>query len=312
MRKRIALNTVIGIILLLILPAALTLRSVKYPAELQFISDNPTPLGYTWSLLLFIIPLIGIAFWFFRNPEYHTQKKAFFWTAAILISLAFILNIFFGSLFFIYPNEHAVIGIEVPVVGGAIPIEDFIFYVTGFLLILLTYIWSAEYWFRAYSISDHALRARELDKIIRFDLRALLIGVVLFSLSIVYKKFFSSVPEGFPGYFTYLLVVSIIPSSAFLSSVSAFINWRALSFTCFALTLISLIWEVTLAIPYGWWGFNPEMMIGLFIGAWWGLPVEEVVLWIMGTFTTVIAFEVIQIFLETDKKLIEAFFGTGK
>ena len=31
---------------------------------------------------------------------------------------------------------------------------------------------------------------------------------------------------------------------------------------------ISLLWEVTLALPYHWWGFNHEAMAGLYIKAW--------------------------------------------
>ena len=31
----------------------------------------------------------------------------------------------------------------------------------------------------------------------------------------------------------------------------------------FMVLLISLLWEVTLALPYGWWNFQDEQMIGL-------------------------------------------------
>jgi hypothetical protein len=50
----------------LILPAALTLRTVVYPGVLEITSDNPTPAGYTWSLLLFIIPIVALSGWFAR------------------------------------------------------------------------------------------------------------------------------------------------------------------------------------------------------------------------------------------------------
>ncbi len=77
-----------------------------------------------------------------------------------------------------------------------------------------------------------------------------------------------------------------IPCSALLSSTKSFINWRAFSFTFFVITLISLLWEVTLAIPYGWWNYKSNQMMGLFINAWWKLPVEAVCVWFMVTFTT--------------------------
>jgi hypothetical protein len=53
-------QVVLAISALLIIAATLTLRSVAHPAVLQSSSDNPTPLGYTWSLLLFIIPIAAL------------------------------------------------------------------------------------------------------------------------------------------------------------------------------------------------------------------------------------------------------------
>src|SRR5947199_113064 len=52
----------------LIVPAAIALRTIVHPAILQATSDNPTPLGYTWSLALFIIP-IGVLSWWFGCPS---------------------------------------------------------------------------------------------------------------------------------------------------------------------------------------------------------------------------------------------------
>ena len=48
----------------------------------------------------------------------------------------------------------------------------------------------------------------------------------------------------------------------------------------FLILLISLLWEVTLAIPYGWWDYRPGAMMGLAIAAWRGLPVEAVCVWL--------------------------------
>jgi len=41
--------------------------------------------------------------------------------------------------------------------------------------------------------------------------------------------------------------------------------------------------SATLAVPYGWWGYQQKQMMGLFIGAWAGLPIEAVVVWIAVT-----------------------------
>jgi hypothetical protein len=130
--------------------------------------------------------------------------------------------------------------------------------------------------------------------------------------AVLYKELLSSSPEGFPWYFIYLTVASIIPSAGFFHTARPFINWRAFSFTFFLILLISLLWEVTLAIPYGWWGYRPAAMAGIEIGAWSGLPIEAVCVWLAVTFTTVITYEVIKIWQALGTGALEAFFGLGK
>ena len=95
---------------------------------------------------------------------------------------------------------------------------------------------------------------------------------------------------GFPGYFTFLVLGALGPSAALLPAAMPVINWRALSLAVFILLLISLLWEVTLAVPYGWWGFQDSAMIGLRITAWNRLPIEEVCVWFAVTYETVIVY----------------------
>ena len=322
-KKRGALQVVFKVIIVLLIPIIITLYTIKEPAvktdvsEQVFLSwklivqDGTTPYGYTWSLLLFIVPMVGIGWWFLSHPKYKIQKRAFWWSLGILIPIGFILDILFAHTFFIFPNTNATLGIEVPVVGGTVPIEEFIFYITGFIVVLLTYLWASEYWLGRYSISilGHVNKAKKVKSIISFDYRAVALGGILILLAVIYKKFFSSSREGFPWYFTYLTVASIIPTSAFLKSTYEFINWRAFNFTLFFITLISLIWEATLAAPFGWWGYHNKQMIGIFINGWWGLPFEAALVWLMVTFTTVIVYEVIKIWFNCGRKAKEAFFG---
>ena len=44
-------------LVLVVMPAALTLRTVSHPGRLEMTSANPTPLGYTISLSLFVVPM---------------------------------------------------------------------------------------------------------------------------------------------------------------------------------------------------------------------------------------------------------------
>src|SRR5436309_8031479 len=98
----------------LIVPAAITLRAVIHPVILQPTSDNPTPLGYTWSLLLFIIPIAALGWWFACRPDLQFPRKAFWRTIAVLAPLGFVLDLLFGNAFFIFPNKSATLGLEIP------------------------------------------------------------------------------------------------------------------------------------------------------------------------------------------------------
>jgi hypothetical protein len=308
---RQASQVVLAIAALLVVPATLTLRTVLHPALLQSTSDNATPLGYTWSLLLFVVPVAALAWWFAMRPDLQFPRAAFWRTIAVLAPLGFLLDLLFGNTFFVFPNKLATLGIEIPARGGKIPIEEFVFYLTGFILTLLSYVWCDEYWMQAYNVPDYKKSADGLSRIVRFHFMSVIVGLVLIGVAIAYRKFFSGNPDGLPWYFIYLACASFIPSAGFFKTARDFINWRAFSFTFFLLLLISLLWEVTLALPYGWWGFRPETTIGLTIGAWSHLPIEEPCVWMAVTFTSVIVYEVIKIWKALGRGALAAFFGIG-
>jgi hypothetical protein len=303
---------VFAIAAVLIIPAVIALRTVSHPAILQATSDNPTPLGYTWSLALFIIPIGALGWWFASRPDLKFPRKAFWRTIAVLTPLGFALDLLFGNAFFTFPNKAATLRCDIPALGGAIPIEEFIFYLTGFTLVLLSYIWCDEYWMASYNVPDYTQAAKDIPRIIRFHFASVMLGVALIAAAILYRKLVSGAPEGFPWYFTYLACASLIPSAGFFYTAQRFINWRAFSFTFFVLLLISLLWEVTLALPYGWWEYRSDILIGLQIGAWSGLPIEAVCVWLAVTFTTVITYEVIKIWKALGTRALEAFFGIRK
>ena len=75
MQERRAPYVIFAIAAVLVIPAAIALRSVIHPVVLQVTSDNPTPLGYTWSLLLFIIPIGALGWWFSCRPDLQFPKK---------------------------------------------------------------------------------------------------------------------------------------------------------------------------------------------------------------------------------------------
>ena len=111
---------------------------------------------------------------------------------------------------------------------------------------------------------------------------------------------------------TRFICASLIPSAGFFHTAQRFINWRAFSFTFFLILLISLLWEVTLALPYGWWGYQSKQMLGVFIGAWSKLPIEAVCVWISVTYATAIVFEIVKLWQASGKPLRHAFLGIKK
>jgi hypothetical protein len=302
---------VIAMLAMIVVPAAITLHSVRSPATLVPTSQDPTPYGYTWSLLLFIVPVIVIAVWLLPSEELKIPKRAFGWTIAILVPLGCLLDVVFARWFFEYPNTAATLGVLAPAFGKWVPVEEYVFYATGFLAILLLYIWLGEFWLAAYNVPDYPGEAKKVRGLLQFHPTSLILAVILIGAAWFFKKHFA-LPEdqiGFPGYFTILIVGGLLPSVFFFPVAKRFINWRALSLTLFFIVLVSLLWEATLAVPYNWWNFQHGQMIGLFIGAWSGLPIEEVFVWIAVTYATAIMFEVVKVLLTSERPVRQTLFG---
>lgn len=300
---------VFAMLAMIAVPAGITLHTVHTPALVQVPGPDPTPYGYTWSLLLFVVPIVVIAAWFLPNEKVRIPRRAFWRTIGILVPIGCGLDIFCANRFFVYPNAKATLGIGAPAIGGPVPVEEYIFYFTGFLAILLLYAWLSEYWLAAYNVADLPGEARHLRRLLEFHPASLVAAVMLIALAVLYKKFWSPAPEGFPGYFAVLVLGGLLPSAVCFPVARPFINWRAFSLTLFVIMLLSMFWEATLAVPYGWWGYQPSQMMGLFIGAWAGLPVEAVSVWIAVTWGTVIVYETVKLWQASGKGAGEAFLG---
>jgi hypothetical protein len=321
-------KTTFAILLTIVVPAVITLSVVKVPTQPLDFTLESAPYGYTVSLLIYLIPVLAMYVWFrrrYREPAQVTddRRSAYRWTLTTLIPLGFLLDIFFGYAFFRFPNSSAILPLPlVPAFASDqpglftryLPVEEFAFYALGFTAILSAYIWCDEYWLKAYNVPDYGEQAKaplvQLELATPLTIAALLIGA-----GYLYKRFGPhDSHEGFPTYFTFLVVASLLPSLLFFRSTRAFVNWRAVSFAALWVVLTSLIWEATLAIPYGWWGYKEGHMLGLFIDAWSGLPFEASMLWLSVTFTTVTVYEMFKI-RSAAKRLYgkgwwETFFGS--
>jgi hypothetical protein len=306
---RLSAWIVAAMVAMIVVPAAVTLYTVSSPGTLQVLSSDPTPRGYTWSLLLFVVPIVVIGFWFLPGEGVEIPRRAFWWTIGILVPVGFGLDFFFARRFFVFCNSGATLRMGAPALGAPVPIEEYIFYFTGFLCVLLLYVWLDEYWLAAYNIPDYPGESKKITRLFQFHPASAILGVILIVAAVVYKKMFSPVPQGFPGYFTVLVIGGFVPAVSFFPTARPFINWRAFSLTLFVILLVSMLWEATLAVPYQWWGYRPEQMMGLSIGAWAGLPVEAVCVWVAVTYGTVIVFEIFKLWQASGRTAKHAFLG---
>src|SRR5215469_5517102 len=90
---RLSAWIVLIMLAMIAVPAGITLLAVHVPAIPQISGDNPTPYGYTWSLLLFIVPIVVIAWWFLPSEGVVIPKAAFWRTILILVPIGFGLDL---------------------------------------------------------------------------------------------------------------------------------------------------------------------------------------------------------------------------
>src|SRR6202042_2569145 len=61
---QVCAGIVVAMLAMIVIPAAITLGTVQHPAPLQPVDQGSTPHGYTFSLLLFVVPSAVIFVWF--------------------------------------------------------------------------------------------------------------------------------------------------------------------------------------------------------------------------------------------------------
>ncbi len=311
------LAVVVGMIATIAIPTIVALLSIRTPAPAAYSAGgNPSPLGYTLSLAFFVVPATLILWWFFKEPRYHIERRAFLLTLLWTSSMGIVLDLFLAHEFFTFPNPHATAGWNLPALDlrhgwtARIPAEEIAFYLLGFATILLVYIWANVYWMGAYCADRLHEHAAGVRRVLGLHIKSGLWALALLGAALAYKYAWPHVDRrGYPGYLTYLLVAAAGPSLVMFQSAKPIVNWRAFGFTSFLIVLVSVMWEATLAIPYGWWGYRPEAMLGLFIGAWHGLPVEAVLVWLASSWGTVIFYESMRLMLHMERPVAEALFG---
>jgi hypothetical protein len=141
----------------------------------------------------------------------------------------------------------------------------------------------------------------------------LIFSLTMIAAAILFKYYFApaNYREGFPGYFVFLIALAVTPTIFLFKAAKPFVNWRAFSFSLFMLLFLSLLWEGTLGVPYAWWGYRPQQMVGIVMLPMANLPIEAVAVWFVTTWTTIIFYEVIKVYLYMERPLKDALLGSG-
>ena len=276
------LRVILVMVVVLLSAAFVSMSSIERSAEPLYKSvPDWSPLGYTYSLALFGFPLVALILWFRKHRRKHARHGRAFWlTMGVFSVLWCAVDIFLANLFFRFPNAAAHIK---PMFWGymwgqgfthSIPYEEFAFYFGAISVILLLYLWSREEWY---------------DALLAADPRITRSGPAAPHRSwICTGARCSGAPRHSPprcstrssGPMTTMRAcrgtsccsgaMAVIPTALLTRRISPFMNDRALLFTIMAVMLVSLLWEVTLALPNGWWNYRHEHMMGLFMKPWNG------------------------------------------
>ena len=309
-------GTVIGFLIALVVPVVLTVWRIEDPGQLVISTENPTPHGYTWSLTLFVLPCVYLVGWHIKHVRHTVCWNAVWCASAVIFLLGAVLDFFFGYGFFHFPNPEATVGVRLPAFHWAelqwvpdyLPIEEFGFYLLGGLFMLLMYVFTSNDWLELYT-PPHDTDAQP-HALFQFDVRALVVGALVIAGGFYWKRNHDAVAsDNIPGYLIFLVVLAVLPTVLFFRGVQARINWRALGFSFAVLVLISIMWEATLGVPYGWWNYKPELMTGIFVRPWSYLPIEAVLLWLVASWGAVVAYECFRLYFLWKLPIWQTIFG---
>ena len=117
------------------------------------------------------------------------------------------------SVFFYFPNPAATIGIGAPALGEPVPIEEYVFYLTGFVTVLLIYIWADSFGSRPIMWRLRG-RMKKIPASYNSSGASVVLGLVLIAAAIVYKRCFTD-----PGRLSRILYFprsyGFVPAAAF-------------------------------------------------------------------------------------------------
>jgi len=276
--------------------------------------DAVAQLTYFTSLTMWLIPILYLWPTFASLTAAGTgrRRRALGWTVATIVGLGIVLDFVIGFLTLRFPGcidptvpPTGRYLVCLPAVRGRIPIEELFFYAMGPVAMVLLYACADERWLSRYNPPDNLVDL----KLIQISPRIAWVGAAALVASLILWR----VNGTFPTYFLFIAAGAALPAMFLYRSVGPLTNWPAFGVTTLYVILTSVIWEVTLAIPRLWWGYQPSGMVGVTIAAWSRgdaiFPIEAAVVWLFAPFASVLTYEFAKAFTHHPKPARIALFG---
>jgi hypothetical protein len=255
--------------------------------------DAVGALTYMTSLLFWLTPIVYLS-WTFMTITAGGQgrrRKALLISTLTIVGLGLVLDFLLGFKTLRFPDcarpDWGQYVRCLPAVGGMIPVEEVLFYALGPVAMVLVYACADEQWLRLYNPPDDLLDVRLLQVSWPLVYTAGGAGLVLVAAW--------RLNGTFPTYAAFLSAGALLPAVFLYRCMAGLTNWPAFAVTTLYVSITSVIWEATLAIPRGWWGYEPTGMLGWTVKAWGRdaaiFPVEAAFVWLAAPFVTVLLYE---------------------
>jgi hypothetical protein len=273
-------------------------------------------LNYFTSLTMWLLPILYLwpTFRMLTASGTGRRRRALAGTVVTIVGLGIVLDFVLGFLTLRFPGctDPSVPPtgrylLCLPAVHGRIPIEELLFYAMGPVAMVLVYACSDERWLSKYNPPDDLVNL----KLIQISPRLGIVGAAAAIAAVILWR----VNGTFPTYFVFLSAGAVLPAMFLYRAIGGLTNWPAFAVTTLYVILTSVIWEVTLAIPRLWWGYQPSGMIGVTIAAWSRtdaiFPLEAAVVWLFAPFASVLTYEFAKALTHHPKPIGVALFGSS-
>jgi hypothetical protein len=298
--------------------------SSRHRPSIWTASDYSLRYGYTFSLVLLVIPLVGLVCWYFRSLHSDHQGDLRKLIRGTLIDSIFagallvVFDVLFANLLFTFPDPNAIVRVYVPgykwdaacsslltifrpsCYSLSIPIEEVLFYLLGAAVLRGMYVWASEDFLSLYTLShkDYVCKATSCRRVIQVHKPLALVTLLIIAVAVAVKVKHG---PGLPVYILLEVAILFLPLVLLFKKVSPFINTRAFLTVMILQVLVSLVWEATMAVPYGWWDYHTEPIIGLTVMPWSELPIEACFFWVAVGWSAMFLHEVTKIKVRGDR-----------